>query len=61
MDVLKAKINEMRTERERKEGVVRRKWDGVIADLEQESMVITRDMKMADMNQQGVGEKRKRV
>lgn len=35
--------------------MVRRKWDGVIADLEQEEMVIARDTKMAELNQQGVG------
>lgn len=60
MDVLKAKISEIKTERERKEGVVRRKWDGVIADLEQESIVIASDVKMAEMNQQGVGRKKER-
>ena len=38
---------EAKAERERKESVVRRKWDGVIADLEQEEMVIARDAKMA--------------
>lgn len=58
--MLNGKIGEITAERERKEGVVRRKWDGVIADLEQEEMVIARDAKMAELNQQGVGGRRRR-
>ena len=46
------KIDEMRVERERKENVVKKKWDGVIAEDEQQVMVLERDEKMLRMNQQ---------
>lgn len=49
------KIDEMRVERERKENVVKKKWDGVIAEDEQQVMVLGRDEKMLRMNQQGIG------
>ena len=49
------KIDEMRVERERKESVVKRKWDGVIAEDEQQVMVLERNEKMLRMNQQGIG------
>ena len=49
------KIDEMRVERERKENVVTKKWDGVIAEDEQQVMVLERDEKMLRMNQQGIG------
>mgnify|MGYP001042203795 CR=1 FL=1 len=49
------KIDEMRMERERKENVVKKKWDGVIAEDEQQVMVLERDEKMLRMNQQGIG------
>ena len=45
----------MRVERERKENVVKKKWDGVIAEDEQQVMVLERDEKMLRMNQQGIG------
>ena len=49
------KIDEMRVERERKENVVKKKWDGVIAEDEQQVMVLERDEKMLRMNHQGIG------
>ena len=55
------KIDEMRVERERKENVVKKKWDGVIAEDEQQVMVLERDEKMLRMNQQGNGASQKGI
>lgn len=42
-------------EKNRREKVVRKKWDSLIASLEQEEMVIDRDRKMVAFSQQGKG------
>ena len=55
MEDLSEKIDELRMERERKENVVKKKWDGIIANDEQQVMVLERDEKMLRMNQQGIG------
>ena len=49
------KVNEVLREKTQREWIVRKKWESLIASLEQEEMTIERDRRMFLLNQQGEG------
>lgn len=55
MERLTEKVNEILREKTQREWIVRKKWESLIASLEQEEMTIERDRRMFLLNQQGEG------
>lgn len=53
--MLKDKVNSVLEEKKQRERIVHKKWEPLIASLEQDDMVIDRDKKMLLFSQQGKG------
>lgn len=49
------KVNQLKEDQKQREKIVNNKWQPIIASLEQQSMVISRDRQMVEFNQKGEG------